>query len=264
MNELKKKVKDFWDDAPCGTGSIDKELFTKEYYEKVEKYRYRFESEIFSFAQFTRYNKMKVLEVGVGMGTDFHQWIRAGAKAYGIDATKKGIEHTSRRLELNNVKPIYLKIGDAENLPFDDNYFDLVYSWGVIHHTPDTEKALREIVRVTRPGGECKVMVYNKHSLGTFYVWLKYAFLRGKPWKRFSWCLSNYQESPGTKAYTVKEIREMLGEFALEKIEIKSKQTYVDTLELSKKKIVRLFGGFLSTIFRDYFGWFLMFQFRKK
>jgi len=127
--------------------------YSKEYFEEIERRRYDpvvGEPEIFSFAQFTRYSGKKILEVGVGAGTDFIQWVRAGAVAYGIDLTEKAIEHVRRRLEVYNLHAADIRVGDAENLPYEDNTFDLVYSFGVIHHSPDTERALSEIITLQR------------------------------------------------------------------------------------------------------------------
>jgi len=82
---LKQEVYSYWNKASCGTEFVKQEKFTKEYFEEIEKIRYSLEPEIFSFAQFTRYHEKKILEVGVGAGTDFLQWVKAGTQAHGID-----------------------------------------------------------------------------------------------------------------------------------------------------------------------------------
>lgn len=261
-SKLKVRVRNFWGSEPCGTHFATGEKFTRDYYEQIEQYRYDVEPQIFSFAQFTRYHGKRVLEVGVGVGTDFLQWVRAGAEAHGIDITAEGIEHVRRRLELYGLKASELKVADAEALPYPDGHFDLVYSWGVIHHSPDTLKALAEIVRVTRPGGMCKIMVYNRCSLGAFYLWMKYALLKGGPWKSIAWCLAHYQESPGTKGYTVKEFQEILKGFPVTAAKVRPVMTYVDTLSLSSKWPVRLFGALAGRVLGPRrFGWFLTIEF---
>ena len=90
-DKLKEEVREFWNAQACGTQNIDKEKFTLEYFEQIEKERYELQPEIFSFAQFTRFHGKKLLEVGVGAGTDFLQWVRAGADCYGIDLTDEAI-----------------------------------------------------------------------------------------------------------------------------------------------------------------------------
>jgi len=98
-----------------------------------------------------------------------------------------------------------LLVADAENLPFPDNYFDLVYSWGIIHHTPNTHVAAKEILRVLKPGGSFKVMIYHRYSLVGYMLWLRYALFRFRPWMTLDDIYADYLESPGTKAYSRKE-----------------------------------------------------------
>mgnify|MGYP006288299867 CR=1 FL=1 len=91
--KLKEEVKQHWNKASCGTEFINEEKFSKNYFDSIENFRYKIEPEIFSFAQFSRFHNKKVLEVGVGAGTDFLQWVRSGAIAYGIDLTNEAIEN---------------------------------------------------------------------------------------------------------------------------------------------------------------------------
>jgi ubiquinone/menaquinone biosynthesis C-methylase UbiE len=261
---LKDRVRQYWDNEPCGTNITEAGKYSKAYFEEIENYRYSLEPQIFAFAQFTRYHAKRILEVGVGAGTDFLQWIRAGAIAYGIDLTPEGIEHVKKRLNLYGLNAKELKVADAEDIPYPDDYFDLVYSWGVIHHSPNTTKALEEIIRVTRPGGNCKIMVYNRHSLWAFFLWTQKALLKGRPWKSLSWCLHHFQESPGTKGYTRKEITDILIKYPINQVKINTHLTYADKLELSQHKIIRRLGKGVYFLFgRPRFGWFLTVEFFK-
>src|SRR5439155_1111046 len=191
----------------CGTGVTSASKFSRQYFDDIEEHRYRVEPDIFSFAQFTRYKGQRVLEVGVGAGTDFLQWVRAGAKAYGIDLTQEGVDHVKHRLSVYGLHAEEVRVGDAENLPYRDEYFDLVYSYGVIHHSPDTIKALEEIIRCTKIGGTIKFMVYNKHSCNAFYQYLRFALFKGKPLTSISEVMFRHQESVGTKVYTIPEMK---------------------------------------------------------
>jgi len=98
-----------------------------------------------------------------------------------------------------------LAVGDAEHLDFLDETFDLVYSWGVIHHSPDTGKAAREILRVLRPGGEFKVMIYQRYSFVGYMLWFRYALMKLRPLMTLDQIYARYLESPGTKAYSIEE-----------------------------------------------------------
>jgi SAM-dependent methyltransferase len=111
---------------------------------------------------------LRVLEIGCGLGTDGAQFAKAGADYTGVDLTEAAVELARRRFELFNL-PGTFRTADAENLDFDDASFDLVYSHGVLHHTPDTVRAVREIHRVLRPQGRAVVMLYHRDSYN-YYV----------------------------------------------------------------------------------------------
>jgi len=254
----------FWEEKSCGTEFTKEEKHSKKYYEDIENHRYSVEPEIFSFAQFSRFYGKKVLEVGYGAGTDFLQWVRSGARVYGVDITKEGYENLINRLKVYDLKAEEVKISDCESLSYESDFFDLVYSWGVIHHSKDTKKALEEIVRVCKKGGKCKIMVYNRHSLNSFYLWIKKALLKGRFWKSFSWCIYNYMESIGTKAFTRKEILSMLSGLDVENIKIKTSLTYYDKLK-DRSKFLQSIAKLLAIILNsEKVGWFLTIDFDKK
>jgi SAM-dependent methyltransferase len=102
---------------------------------------------------------------------------------------------------------------DAENLSFPDNTFDVVYSWGVLHHSPDTERAVSEVYRVLKPGGEAKIMIYHKYSMVGYMLWLRYGLARLNPLLSWADVYGRYLESPGTKAYSFAEARKLFRRF---------------------------------------------------
>lgn len=213
---LKEQVRSFWNRESCDTDQAQAEKFSRAYFEQIEQWRYGDQPFIHSFAQFTRYHGQRVLEVGFGAGTDFIQWLRAGARVSGIDLTEEALANVRHRIAVYGLPPPEsLQVADAENLPFPSNTFDLGYSWGVLHHTPDTRKALAELVRVVRPGGEIKVMLYNRRGLYAWKMWVKHALLKGRPWKSLRWVLANHVESPGTQGFTDRELRRMLAPLGL-------------------------------------------------
>ena len=127
-----------------------------------------------------------VLEVGCGLGSHSQALAERGCKLTSIDLASKSIEVTSRRLKLRNLKANVIK-ADCEKLPFDDNTFDYIWSWGVIHHTTNTHQAANEISRVLKPGGELGIMVYNNNSFYKFInVYLRYGILGLKFFQGFS------------------------------------------------------------------------------
>ena len=244
--QLKSQIRDFWNQGSCDTEHASSKKFSREYFEEIETYRYFDQAFIHAFAQFSRYHGKKILEVGFGAGTDFIQWLRVGAQANGIDLTKEAFENVTNRIRAYNLpQPESLQVGDAENLPFESNTFDLGYSFGVLHASPNTERAFSELVRVIRPGGEFKIMVYNTTSICAINAWVKHALLKGRPWKSVKWAVWNYIESIGMKVYTQKELSHMLSKLPLKNIHIDTVITSADYLAASKFPPLNLFYRFL-------------------
>jgi SAM-dependent methyltransferase len=219
-------VHDFWDRAACGEALYLQEARAASYLEQARQ-RYELEPYIESFADFAGCAGKRVLEVGVGLGADHQRFAQAGARLSGIDLTERAVAHTRRRLALFGLES-GLSLGDAENLPFADAAFDMVYSWGVIHHSPDTARAVAEIHRVLRPGGTARVMIYHKWSLVGYMLWARYALARLRPWLTLTEVYARYLESPGTKAYTVRQARRMFAAFAA--VEVRVVLTHGDLL----------------------------------
>jgi ubiquinone/menaquinone biosynthesis C-methylase UbiE len=160
---LKERVRAFWQAHPCGVKFADAEVGTRLFYERVEEHRYRKEWHIPGAADFAGARGLRVLEVGCGLGTDGAQFARAGAYYTGVDLTEASVELARRRFELFELAGEF-QVADAERLEFADESFDLVYSHGVLHHTPDAAAAVREIHRVLRPKGRAVVMLYHRDS----------------------------------------------------------------------------------------------------
>ncbi|MCA1574083.1 MAG: class I SAM-dependent methyltransferase [Acidobacteria bacterium] len=162
-NNLKERVRAFWQANPCGTKFADAAPGTRRFYEVLEEHRYEKEWHIPQAADFASTQGLKVLEIGCGLGTDGAQFAGAGADYTGVDLTDAAIELAQKRFELFNLTGTF-QTADAEKLDFADDSFDLVYSHGVLHHTPDIERAVNEIYRVLRPGGRAVVMLYHRDS----------------------------------------------------------------------------------------------------
>ena len=209
----KTEVRDFWDEASCGELYAEGES-ARERLESQAKTRYELEPFLPGFARFADGRGQDVLEVGVGMGADHLEWARSAPRSLtGIDLTRRGVAYTTQRLGLYGLRS-RLMVGDAERLPFPDGAFDLVYSWGVIHCSPDTAAAAREIRRVLRPHGRARVMIYHRRSLVGAMLWMRYGLLAGRPGLSLTQAYDRYLESPGTKAYTPEEGRRLFGGFS--------------------------------------------------
>lgn len=218
MEENKQSVKDFWNEASCGEKLYMKGEDEIEKFENQLKVRYELEPFILPFAEFDKKKNQKVLEVGVGLGADHQMFAQNGADMYGCDLTERAIEMTKKRFDLLGLKS-NLAVSDAENLPYENSYFDSVYSYGVIHHSPNTQVAADEIYRVLKKGGKASIMIYHKYSMVGFMLWLRYGLMALKPFRSLNFIYSHYLESPGTKAYSVKEAKKMFQKFSEVKIE---------------------------------------------
>lgn len=120
----------------------------------------------------------KVLEIGCGMGLHTETMVRAGADVTAIDLTETAVEATKRRLELKGLEARIFQ-ANAEEMPFEGGSFDFVWSWGVIHHSARTTRIVREIARVLAPGGECRVMVYNRNGISAGICYLRHHLIGG-------------------------------------------------------------------------------------
>jgi ubiquinone/menaquinone biosynthesis C-methylase UbiE len=151
--------------------------------------------------------------VGVGAGTDHLQWARAGCRCHGVDLTAAAIETTRQHLALYGFESELRRL-DAETLPFEDEKFDLVYSWGVIHHSEHPERIIREIHRVLKPGGAIVGMMYGRYSIFALRLWAEYALLKGRPWRTIADVVASHMESAGTKSYTGLELQRLFEMFS--------------------------------------------------
>ena len=166
-------VREFWDAHPCNSALSERDD-RRAYFEEIARKRYSLESHIPLVARFEDFAGKDVLEIGCGVGTDGLQFARHGARYVGVDLSPNSVALAREHFELFGVDG-ELEVADAERLPFEDERFDHVYSFGVIHHSPDTPAIVRQIHRVLRPGGTFCVMVYNRDSVN---FWIEIMFLR--------------------------------------------------------------------------------------
>jgi SAM-dependent methyltransferase len=182
---IKDRIRDWWAESPMTyaeshgdveyrlpDGSVQRIAFgSREFFEKADEVFYRWNNPLHSaegrfgrIFDYPAYRGKKVLEVGCGMGCMASNWALQGADLTAIDLNPVAVAQTKRRFEAFGLEGTIQEV-DAESLPFPDNSFDFVYSWGVIHHTPGIKRAVEEISRVLKPGGKVGLMLYNRESL---------------------------------------------------------------------------------------------------
>jgi len=259
-NQL-EQVRQFWDKRPCNIKHSPKPFGTKEYFDEVEQRKYFVEPHIPKFAQFERWKGKKVLEIGCGIGTDSINFVKAGADLTAVELSEKSLEICKKRFAVYGLKAKFY-LGNAEELssflPIEK--YDLIYSFGVIHHTPNPEKVFEEIKKYCHPETEIRIMLYSKWSFKVFWIILKYG--KGKFWKSKE-LIKNYSEAqtgcPVTYYYSFKDIKRLLKDFNI--LEIKKDHIFpykIDkyiNYEYEKVWYFRLMPNFIFKWLEKHFGW---------
>lgn len=158
-------VRSFWDSRPCNIRHSSEPVGTKKYFDEVEARKYFVEPHIPNFASFKSWKDKRVLEIGCGIGTDAVNFAREGAIYTGVELSKESLKLARTRFELFDL-PARLLEADAESVDtiFPHETFDLIYSFGVLHHTPDLQRALRALRALSTEKTLIKIMVYAKNS----------------------------------------------------------------------------------------------------
>jgi len=167
------RIRTFWNSRPCNVRHSPKEVGTREYFDEVEHRKYFVEPHIPAFADFERWRGKSVLEIGCGLGTDTVNFARAGAKVTAIDLSDQSAALARQRLNvygLGDRATIY--VGNAEELPLilPPQTFDLVYSFGVIHHSPNPRRIVEHLRQYMTAGSELRLMVYSRISYKLFWI----------------------------------------------------------------------------------------------
>jgi SAM-dependent methyltransferase len=186
----KAEARKHWDQDPCGAVTAgDAPVESATWYESIRQYRFvQYAPWMPKAMGFDRWKDRDVLEIGVGMGSDHLSFAQAGARMHALDLATEHLRHTRQHLAIHGLQTQSV-LGDAERNPYSDASFDLVYSFGVIHHTPDPARAVQEIYRVLRPGGTALIGLYHRDS---WFFWLQVMLRRGillgvlprKGWRR--------------------------------------------------------------------------------
>ncbi len=230
---LKEEVQNQWDNDACGSHYVENaEEGTLDWYLEAEAYRYNvYAPWMHKVMEFENFQDKRVLEIGAGMGTDLAQFAKHGAKTTDLDLSSGHLQHAKTNFSLRGL-PGEFQHGDGENIPFEDNTFDLVYSNGVIHHTPNTASVVAEMHRVLKPGGRIIIMVYAENS---WHYWYQLVTRIGIQQQELStrsmgWVMSGtveiseHGQRPLVKVYTKPRMREMFRSAGFRGIRISQNQ----------------------------------------
>jgi len=208
------QVQAYWDRRPCNIRHSTKPVGTPEYFDEVERRKYFVEPHIPQFAEFPRWNGKRVLEIGCGIGTDTMNFAREGAAVTAVDLSEKSLEMARKRAEVYELSDrIRFIHGSAEQLDtlVAPEPFDLIYSFGVIHHTPHPDRVLAQLKKYVSTGSTLKVMVYHRYSWKVLWILMTYG--KGQFWK-LQELVARYSEAetgcPVTYSYSRSELRELM------------------------------------------------------
>ena len=271
LDDAKQQTQKQWDGDPCGAVTVKgREPETLEFYRETRRYRYEVYGPWFEkMMRFGEWRGKKVLEIGVGIGSDHYSFASGGASMTALDLSREHLRHTQKHMALEGLStdPHY---GDAEASPFPDNTFDLVYSFGVLHHTPNTEKSIDEVFRVLKPGGTALIGLYHRDS---FFFWLSVilfsGILRGRlVTKGYRKLVSEIEfrspentAVPLVKMYSRRQVRNLFKRFA--ELDLKTCHANNDQLTASLRWLL---GGLSEAEFErrfNRFGWYLIARARK-
>lgn len=247
-----------WSDHPCGAVAGDEH--TLEYFLDVERLRYEaqpWQRSLFGFEQFAG---QRVLEIGVGLGTDLVQFAKAGAVCHGVDITDRHLELTARNFALRGLS-VDLKRCDATRIEHPDASFDVVYSFGVIHHIPDAAAVVREIERVLKPGGRCLIALYHKGSFFHLYMVLVRGLLLGRLFRlgydglmaTVEAGADGVQTKPYVKVYSRREVRALFSAFRVDRLAVR----HVEIGRFKDQLVGRLVAPLLRAL-EPVLGWYVI------
>jgi ubiquinone/menaquinone biosynthesis C-methylase UbiE len=263
VNLSKLEAQKQWSIHPCGTGKhVDRiEYGSLEFFDVISHFRYEVTDQWMKrIIDFSISKGKKLLEVGHGIGTDLLSFCEGGAEVYGIDITEEHHRLAKCNFALHS-KTVVLKVCDAADIDFPSNYFDYVYSHGVLHHTPDTVRCISEAFRVLKPGGQFILSLYRTYSaFHIFSVVFVNGFLRGKLFRLGYRGLMSTVEygadgisiKPLVKTFRKRELQYLLSDFSRVKLKVAHfKREHIPV-------IGKLIPRCLEPVLEPYLGWYLI------
>ena len=254
---LEERIKQYWNNQPCNIRHSGNEIGSLDFFKEVSARRFQVEPHIPEFAGFHLWQGKQVLEIGPGIGSDAAEFARHGADYYGIDYSEESVKLARTRFKVEGLIGNF-HCGDAsdKDMYADLPQFDLVYSYGVIHHFPAIDKIINNVYHALKPGGEFRFMVYARDS------WKQAMINKG---------LDQYEAQAGcpyAKSYTKDDIATLLGsQFHIERL--RQDHCFMYNVEAYKQGRYELEPWFkampdaMREAVREYLGWHLLVKARK-
>ena len=270
-------IKSYWNNKQPGrkiAGNVNENNDPKKFFELIDSYRFHKNNYDYlingEFFKYSDYEKKEILEIGCGLGADIQKFAESGAKVYAIDAAESSLNTLEKRFNLINEK-FDFKVADFRSIPYENSKFDLVYSFGVLHHSPWIKEGIAEASRVLKPKGHLIIMLYHKG----FKYYIKKIFFRGiiqgKLFKKnIQEIIDTYTEefggSPTTLVFSKNEAKELLKEhFIIEDLRVFKLGDNIKIPFLGEFHILRfILPNFLYKFISNKVGWNLMIKAIKK
>lgn len=240
MNTI-EQVKDYWNTRPCNIRHSNAPIGTKTYFDQVLARKYFVEDHIMEFAEHDKYENKNVLEIGCGIGTDTEMFAESGAYVDAVDLSEESIKITNQRAKVfgleDRIKTYCVNAEELSKHLKRNKRYGLIYSFGVIHHSPNPKKIIQEMARFAHSGTELKIMVYSKWSWKVLWILLTKA--KGKFWKLDQYIRENSEAqfgSPVTFVYSKKEAQRLVEpEFTI----VEMKKRHIFSYKISDYKKFR-------------------------
>lgn len=209
-----EQVRDYWNRRPCNLRHSPEPVGTKAYFDQVRERKYMVEPHIPRFADFPAWKGKRVLEIGCGIGTDTMSFAAAGAQVTAVDLSEKSLEIARQRATVYGFEDrVRFHHANAEHLSdvVPVEAYDLVYSFGVIHHTPNPSRVIREVRKYVRPKSQVRLMLYHRYA--TKVLWIALREGKGRFWK-LDELIARHSEAqtgcPVTYSYTPDQARRLV------------------------------------------------------
>jgi 2-polyprenyl-3-methyl-5-hydroxy-6-metoxy-1,4-benzoquinol methylase len=270
---MKKKidvVKNYWNERPCNIRHSIKEIGTIEYFNDVESRKYYVEPHIPKFANFNQWENKKVLEIGCGLGTDSINFARNGANLTCVELSDKSLDICKKRFDVFNLNAKFYSSNAeslSKNVPIEK--YDLIYSFGVIHHTPNPENVFEEIKNYMDNNTEVRIMMYSKYSWKTLEFFIKYGYkFKFNLKKTIQYYAEAQLNCPVAYVYSKKDIKKLLKDFEIISIEKDHIFPYLikDYIKYkyNKKFIFKIMPKSFFRFLEKTLGWHMLIKFKKK
>lgn len=268
-----EQVQRYWDSRPCNVrhSEIDIDENPLQYSRNVSERKFKVEPHLIDFADFGNWYGMKVLDLGCGVGTQAIQFAMCGVSVTAVDLSKKSLEIARKRIDAYKLDlDIQFTQANIEELPayLPHSYYDLIFSFGVIHHTPNPERVIRHVKNYLAPDGEFRLMLYHRYSTKAIGTVLRY----WRPGMTFDDAVAKQSEAqsgcPITRTYTKQSARELLKDFDIVDMRVEHIFPYKVKDYIKYKYIYKWYWRILPRrVFRwleQRFGWHLLITARLK